>query len=109
MKNVDVSLKEAQATFELIPGQKLRPEILRKVVADAGFTPRDIFITVRGALLQKEGIATFQPFGSAQTFTLIKNEELNILKGENLTEVDLVARVMGETSPYSLEVQKYQK
>ena len=109
MKKVDVSLKKAQATFELKPGKELQPEILRKTVVDAGFTPRDIFITVRGKLKEEDARLVFQPIGSAQVFSLMETVNLTKLKGEGIKEVDLVAKVIGEKPPLSLEIQKYQR
>ena len=104
-----MSIEKAQAAFELKPGKELRPEVLRKVVVDAGFTPRDILITSRGKLVDKDGKLAFQPMGSTQVFSLVENAELTKLKGEGLKEVGLVAQVIGEKSPYSLEIQKYQR
>ena len=34
---------------------------------------------------------------------------LTKLKGEGLKEIDLVAKVIGEKPPLSLEIQKYQR
>jgi len=76
VKKVDVSLKKAQATFELKPGKELQPEILRKAVVDAGFTPRDIFITVRGMLKEVDAKLVFQPTGSGQAFPLVETVNL---------------------------------
>ena len=109
MQNVNVSIEKAEATFELKPGKELQPDVLRKVVLDAGFTPRDIFITVRGKLLEKDGKLAFQPMGSAQVFSLVKNAELEKLKSEGLNEAGLVAKVVGAKGAYSLEIQKYQR
>jgi len=95
--------------FELKPGKELQPEILRKAVVDAGFTPRDIFITVRGKLAEKDGKLAFQPIGSGQVFSLMETVNLTKLKGEGLKEVDLVAKVIGERPPLSLEIEKYQR
>ena len=107
MKKVDVSLKKAQATFELKPGKELQPEILRKAVVDAGFTPRDIFITVRGTVQEKNGKPAFQPVGLGQIFSITENAEFTKLNGKGLKEVELVAKVIGEKPPLSLEIQKY--
>jgi len=104
-----VSLKKAQANFSLKPGKELQPDVLRKTVVKAGFTPRDIFITVRGMLKEKDGKPAFQPTGSGQVFSLVENAELTKLKSEGLKEVGLVAKVVGDTSPYSLEIQRYQR
>ena len=104
-----MSIEKAQASFELKPEKALQPEVLRKVVVDAGFTPRDIFITVRGKLAEKDGKPAFQPMGSSQVFSLVENAELTKLKGEGLKEVSLVAKVIGKKRPYSLEIQNYQK
>ena len=104
-----MSLEKAQATFSLKPGKDLQPEVLRKAVVDAGFTPRDIFITVRGRLKEEDGKLAFQPAGSAQAFSLVENAELTKLKGEGLKEVGLVAKVIGEKPPLSLEIQNYQR
>ena len=109
MKKVDVSLKKAQAAFELKPGRELQPEILRKAVVDAGFTPRDIFITVRGKLAEEDNKVVFRAFESGQVFSLMETVNLTKLKGEGLKEVDLVAKVIGEKPPLSLEIQKYQR
>jgi len=104
-----VSLLKSRATFSLKPGKELQPEILRKAVVDAGFTPRDIFITEKGKLTQQDGKPAFQPTGSGQVFSLVENSELTKLKSEGLKEVDLVAKVIGEKPPLSLEIQKYQR
>ncbi len=109
MENVDVSLLKARATFSLKPGKELQPDVLRKTVVKAGFTPRDIFITVRGMLKEKNGKPAFQPVGSSQLFSLVENPEFAKLKREGLKEIGLVAKVVGEKSPLSLEIQKYQK
>ncbi len=107
--NVDVNLKKAQATFSLKPGKELRPDILRKTVVDAGFTARDIFITVRGMLKEKDGKPIFQHGGSGQVFSLVENAEFTNLKAEGLKEIGLVAKVVGEKLSLSLEIQNYQK
>ena len=104
-----MSLLKARATFSLKPGKELQPEVLRKAVVDAGFTPRDIFITVRGKLKEMGGKPAFQPTGSGQVFSLVKNAEFTKLKAEGLKEIGLVAKVVGEKSPLSLEIQNYQK
>jgi len=104
-----VSLKKAQATFGLKTGKELRPDILRKTVVDAGFAPRDIFITVRGMLKEKDGKLAFQHGGSGQVFSLVENEELTKLKAEGLKEISLVAKVVGEKSSFLLEIQNYRK
>ncbi len=109
VENVDVSLKKAQVTFGLKLGKELRPDILRKTVVDAGFAPRDIFITVMGMLKEKDGKPIFQHVGSSQVFSLVENPEFAKLKREGLKEIGLVAKVVGEKSPLSLEIQKYQK
>ncbi len=109
MENVKVSLEKAQATFSLKPGKELQPEVLRKAVVDAGFTPRDIFITVRGKLSDKGGKVAFQPAGSTQLFSLAKNAALAKLKTEGVREAGLVAKVIGDRPSLSLEIQEYQK
>ena len=104
-----MSLEKAQATFNLKPGKELQPDILRKVVLKAGFTPRDIFITVRGKLKEENGKLAFQPMGSAQVFSLLENAELTKLNSEGLKEAGVVAKVIGEKPPLSLQIQKYQR
>ena len=104
-----MSLLKGQATFGLKPGKELQPENLRKAVVDAGFTPRDIFITVRGNVQEKNGKPAFQPIGLGQIFSITENAEFTKLKGKGLKEVDLVAKVIGEKPPLSLEIQKYQQ
>jgi len=104
-----VSLLKGRATFSLKPGKELQPEILRKAVVDAGFTPRDIFITVRGMPKEEDAKLVFQPIGSGQVFSLMETVNLTKLKGEGLKEVELVAKVIGEKPPLSLEIQKYQQ
>ncbi len=104
-----MSLKKAQATFGLKPGKELQPDVLRKTVVKAGFTPRDIFITVRGMLKENDGKPAFQHGGSGQFFSLVENAEFTKLKAEGLKEIGLVAKVVGEKSPLSLEIQNYQK
>lgn len=108
MENVNVSLEKAQATFSLKPGKKVEPQVLRQAVVDAGFTPRDIFVTVRGKLKEVDGKFVFQPVGLEQLFQLVENPELKKLKGEDLKEVGLVAKVIGEKPPLSLEIQQYE-
>lgn len=102
-----MSLEKAQATFDLKPGKELQPDVLRKAVVEAGFTPRDIFTTARGKLIEKDGKLAFQPMGSTQVFSLVENGELTKLKGEGLKEVGLVTKVIGEKPPLSLEIQEY--
>ncbi len=109
MENVDVSLLKARATFSLKPGKELQPKVLRKAVVDAGFTPRDIFITVRGNLQEMGGKLAFQPTGSSQVFSLVVNAEQGKLKSEGLTEAGVVAKVIGDKPPLSLEIQNFQK
>ena len=104
-----MSLLKARATFSLKPGKELQPDVLRKTIVDAGFTPRDIFITVRGKLSEKDGKFAFQSTGSAQLFFLAENAELVKLRGEDINEVGVVAKVIGEKHPLSLEIQQYSK
>ena len=109
MENVTVSLEKAEASFDLKPGKELRPDALRKIVADAGFTPRNIVIASRGTLIEKDGKLAFQPIGSPQTFSLVPNEKFTQLGAEGLKEVGLIARVVGEKPPLSLEIKDYNK
>ena len=109
MENVTVSLEKAEATFDLKPGRELRPDALQKVVADAGFTPRSIVIASRGTLSVKDGKLAFQPIGSPQTFYLVPNGKLKQLGDEGVKEVGLIARVVGEKPPLSLEIKDYNK
>ena len=104
-----MSLLKSQATFSLKPGKKLQPDVLRKAVLDAGFTPRDIFITVRGKLTQQDSKPVFQPTDSSQVFSLVVNAEQGKLKSEGLKEAGVVAKVIGDKPPLSLEIQKYQR
>ncbi len=106
---MNVSLEKAEATFNLAPGKELKPEVLRKVVLDAGFTPRDIFITARGNVVAGEGRLIFQPAVSNQQFSLVDNAELSKLKSEGLKEAQLDAKVLGEKAPLSLEILGYKK
>jgi len=104
-----VSLEKAQATFELKPGKELQPDVLRKVVLDAGFTPRDIFISSRGRLQEMDGSITFQPTGSSQSFTVLENSELTKLRSEGLKKIGLDAKLIGNKASLSLEIQGYFK
>ena len=104
-----MSLEKAEATFSLAPGKELKPEVLRKAVSQAGFTPRDIFIMARGNVVAADGRLMFQPAGLNQRFSLVENPELIKLKGEGLKDVQLEARVVGENMPLSLEILKYQQ
>ena len=109
MQNVNVSLEKAEAAFNLAPGKGLKPEVLRKAVSDAGFTPRDIFITARGNVVTGDGRLIFQPAVSNQQFSLVENAELSKLKSESLKEVQLDAEVVGEKAPVSLEILGYKR
>ena len=104
-----MSLLKARATFSLKPGKELQPEVLRKAVVDAGFTPRDVFLTVRGKLTEQDGKPVFQPVGSNQLFSLVANAASTNLKTEGLKEFGLIAKVVGEKPPLSLEIQQYIK
>lgn len=104
-----MTLAKAEATFDLKPGKELTPDVLRKAVVDAGFTPRDIFITARGELIEKDGKLVFQPIGSTQVFSLVQNEELTKLKAEGSKELGLLAKVVGDKALLSLEIQEYHK
>ncbi len=104
-----MSLKKAQANFSLKPGKELQPEVLRKAVVDAGFTPRDNFVTVRGKLTEQDGKPVFQPEGLGQVFSLVVNTEQGKLKTEGLKEAGVVAKVIGDKPPLSLEIEKYLK
>ena len=106
--NVDVSIWDAQATFDLKSGVALHPAILRKAVADAGFTPREILINARGELTRMNGQMVFRPSGAAQVFTILESSENAKVRLETLEEVGLVAKVVGETSPYGLEIDRVQ-
>ncbi len=104
-----MSLEKAEAIFNLAAGKELKPEVLRKVVLDAGFTPRDIFITARGNVVTQNGGLIFQPGASNQRFSLVENAELSKLRSEGLKEVQLDAKVVGERPPLSLEILAYKK
>jgi len=109
VENVDVSLLKARATFSLKPGKELQPEVLRKAVVDAGFTPRDIFITVRGKLTEQNGKPVFQPEGLSQVFSLVVNTEQGKLTSEGLKEIGLDANLIGNKASLSLEIKGYFK
>jgi len=109
VENLNVSLEKAEATFSLAPGKELKPEVLRKAVSEAGFTPRDIFITARGNVVTGDDRLMFQPVGLNQRFSLVENAELSKLKSEGLKEVQLDAKVVGERTPLSLEILGYTK
>lgn len=53
VRNVDVSLEQGRATFDVAPDTVLLPAPVREAVVDAGFSPREISIraagTVRGS------------------------------------------------------------
>ena len=104
-----MSLEKAEATFNLAAGKELKPEVLRKAVLDAGFTPRDIFIMARGNVVTQDGRLIFQPAVSNQQFSLVENAELSKLKSESLKEVQLDAEVVGEKAPVSLEILGYKR
>jgi len=106
---MNVSLEKAEAAFSLAPGKELKPEVLRKAVLDAGFTPRDIFITARGNVVTGDGRLIFQAAGSSQHFSLVENAELSKLKSEGLKEAQLDAKVLGERALLSLEILGYKK
>ena len=106
---MNVSLEKAEATFSLAPGKELKPEVLRKAVSEAGFTPRDIFITARGNVVTGDGRLIFQPAVSNQQFSLVENAELSNLKSESLKEVQLDAKVGGKKAALSLEILGYKK
>jgi hypothetical protein len=109
VEKLNVSLEKAEATFSLAPGKELKPEVLRKAVLDAGFTPRDIFITARGNVVAGDGRLVFQAAASSQQFSLVENAELSKLKSESLNEVQLDAKVVGGKAPLSLEILGYKK
>ena len=56
-----------------------------------------------------EGKAAFQLLGSTQVFTLVENVELKRLRGEKLKELGLVAKLLGDSRPYSLEIEEYHR
>lgn len=109
MKNIDANLKQAEATFELKTGYPLKPEALRKAVEEAGFSARDIYITAQGLLQNENGRLSFQPTDSDQSFSLVDDQKLSALKSKGIQEVELTAKVIGDRSPLSLEIQEYQK
>jgi hypothetical protein len=109
VENLKVSPEKAEAAFSLASGKELKPEVLRNAVSQAGFTPRDIFITARGTVVAGNGGLIFQPVGLNQRFALVENAESIKLKGEGLKDVQLEARVVGEDMPLSLEILKYQR
>jgi hypothetical protein len=109
VENVSVSLEKAEATFNLKPDTNLQPAVLRKAVIGAGFTPRDIFITARGRLMDRDSKPIFQPVGSDQLFSLAENETLAKLTAEGLDKAGLVAKVLGDRDPLSLEIQAYHR
>ena len=104
-----MSLEKAESTFNLAAGKELKPEVLRKAVSEAGFTPRDIFITARGNVVTGDGRLMFQPVGLTQRLLLVENAELSNLKSESLKEVQLDAKVGGKKAALSLEILGYKK
>jgi len=62
---------------------------------------------VRGTVQEKNGKPAFQPVGLGQIFSITENAEFTKLNGKGLKEVELVAKVIGEKPPLSLEIQKY--
>ncbi len=50
VRSLDISLNEGTATLSVTQGKNLRPADIRSAVEEAGFTPREISITVVGTL-----------------------------------------------------------
>lgn len=106
MENVVTDLMKAETTFTLQPGKKLEPAVLRKAVVDAGFTPRDVFVTVRGKAREENGKLIFRPLGIDQVFSLVQSEQTEKLKAGGPKEVGIRAKVIGDKPHLSLEVQE---
>lgn len=101
-----MSLEKAEAAFNLKPGKELQPEVLRKAVTDAGFTPREISITATGKFIEREGKFMFQPLGSSQVFSLVESSLLSKFNDKGQKQVVVEAKVVEEKGHFSFNIEK---
>lgn len=114
---VTINVDGGMAVLENKERKSIAIEKLEAVVANAGFTPREITATVLGKVGPGDGTPVFTVAGTDIKFILKENEELKKLQSK-LAGADKPVRVTGRLSketpeghhahPYTLTVREFE-
>ncbi len=99
---MEVSFRKSEGVITLKQEKALKPDILKKAVEDAGFTPEWVDLQAVGNVIEQNGQWIFQVDGVDQSFVLLENESLEQLKkNEPLADktITLSGRVQDENAP----------
>ncbi|NIV69009.1 MAG: hypothetical protein GWN41_02565 [Phycisphaerae bacterium] len=114
--NVRINVGKGIAALQNKQGKSIAVERLEAVVADAGFTPREITATVSGQVDQSDGTPVLTVPESETKFILKENEALKKLQSKLAgadTPVRITGRLRKETPeghhahPYTLTVEEF--
>ena len=70
VETVNVSLNQARATARLKPGNTISVRRLWEMLRDKGYTPRLTIVSVRGDLVEREGVLQLKVSGTNDLITL---------------------------------------
>ncbi len=117
VRNVKINVKDGQAALQNAAKQSIAVEKLESVVKNAGFTPREISLTVVGNVEQSNGKPVFSVTGSGVEFILKKDDELQKLQstlGGSHKPVRITGRLVHATPaghhahPFTLIIEKFE-
>lgn len=75
VESVQVSLNRGLAEVRLKPGNRIDPEGLRKLVRDAGFTPKGAEVSVRGKVIEQNGNYALEVSGTGEVYALVEDPQ----------------------------------
>jgi len=67
---VNVSLNKGLVSIELVPGNRVRMDQIRKAILDDAFTPKEANVVVVGELVSENGKLRFKVAGTNETFSV---------------------------------------
>ena len=117
VRNVKINVKDGQAALQNAAKQSIAVEKLESVVKNAGFTPREISLTVVGKVEQSNGSPVFSATGSSVKFILKKDDQLQKLQstlGGAHKPVRITGRLVHATPaghhahPFTLIIEKFE-
>jgi len=75
VESVQVSLNRGLAEVRLKPGNRIDPEGLRKIVRDAGFTPKGAEVSVRGKVIEQNGNYALEVSSTGEVYALVEDPQ----------------------------------
>ncbi|MFQ5824898.1 MAG: heavy-metal-associated domain-containing protein [bacterium] len=117
VKDVKINVDKGVATLQSKKEESIGVEKLESVVKDAGFTPREITVTIVGKLGQSDVTPIFSTDGSEVKFILKENEQLQKLLSD-LKGSEKLVRITGflahetpeghHAHPFTFTIEKFE-